>query len=67
MKHQHQITTQKELRRLYWDQPGTRFFYKYGRTQNDYPATVRCDWVDFVDRMARDGLIPESLAQKATL
>jgi hypothetical protein len=30
--------------------------------QNDYSATVRCDWCDFVERMRRDGQISEALA-----
>lgn len=31
-----------------------------------YKATTRCAFVDFVDSMARDGQISDSLAQRAT-
>lgn len=33
----------------------------------DYPTDIRCEFVDFVDMLARDGIITESLAQKVTL
>lgn len=41
--------------------------YKASYRQNDYPTDVRCKWIDFVDRMARNGTISEALAQRATL
>lgn len=61
------ITTQKELRAAFWEQSDCRQFYKVSYRQNDYSATVRCDWCDFVEHMRRDGQISEALASRATL
>ena len=61
------ITTQKELRKAFWEQSSCRQFYKASDRQNDYSATVRCDWCDFVEAMRRDGQISEALAFRATL
>ncbi len=64
----YQITNQRDLRKAFWEQAGVLAdFYKASHRQNDYSATVRCDWCDYVDRMARDGAISEALAQRATL
>tara|TARA_R100001594_G_scaffold148075_1_gene202401 strand:- start:85 stop:303 length:219 start_codon:yes stop_codon:yes gene_type:complete len=70
----YEITTQKELRRAFWQ--GNRF-QNYiqlfncttGKplTQNEYNATIRSEWCDFVDMMQKDKLISEKLANKATL
>lgn len=43
-----------------------RILYR-ARTQNEYPATVRCAFVDYVDSLARDGSISETLAHSVTL
>ena len=66
------ITTQKELRKAFWEahpsfdhqarEAGIR-----SKSQNHHCATVRVTWCEFVDMMARDGQISESLAQRATL
>ncbi len=63
------ITTQKALRAAFWEQcnSGLRLSYKVSYRQNDYSATVRCDWCDFVEAMRRDGQISEDLAFRATL
>ena len=62
------ITTQKALRAAFWEQAGVlRDFYKVSYRQNDYSATVRCDWCYFVEHMRRDGQISEALAHRATL
>lgn len=37
------ITTQKELRKAFWEQSPCRLDYKVSYRQNDYSATVRCD------------------------
>ncbi len=60
------ITTQKELRRAFWEENPDLQRHS-GRTQNDYPAITRCRWVEFVDSMARSGTISEALADRATL
>ena len=62
------ITTQKALRAAFWEaHPTLRQFYKASYRQNDYSATGRCDWCDFVDHMRRSGEISEALAGRATL
>ena len=38
-----------------------------GKSQNDLPATVRTEFVDFVDALARDGGISEKVAASVTL
>lgn len=59
------ITTQKELRALFWR---SCKFQRHARwTQNQYPADVRICWCDFVENMNRDGIISDALANRATL
>ncbi len=60
------ITTQKELRRAFWEE-NPDLQRRSGWTQNDYPADTRARWVDFVDHMFRSGTISEALADRATL
>ena len=69
-----EITTQKELRRLFWDLhpdldrrkipycPGSNRF----RTRI-YKCDTRCAFVDFVDSMHRNGTISDALADRVTL
>ncbi len=60
------MTTQREIRRAFWQgfPKGTR---RRGRRQNDYNATIRSEWCEFVDMLTRDGIITEALAQRVTL
>ncbi len=63
------MTTQREIRDAFWlinyVEGKPREFY--GRTQNELPADIRCAFVDFVDYLAREGTISESLASRVTL
>lgn len=66
------ITTQRELRAAFWREHSDFDFQARqagirSKSQNHHCATVRCTWVDYVDRMARNGEISEALAQRATL
>jgi len=62
------ITTQRELRKAFWEQAGALGeYFKATYRQNDYSTTVRCDWCDYVETMYRNGHISEALAQRATL
>jgi hypothetical protein len=66
----HQITNQRDLRRAFWLEHASErdaTAPHTGKTQNDYPADVRTTWCDYVDMLARDGIISEQLAQRATL
>jgi hypothetical protein len=63
------MKTQADVRNAFW----LTFFVEgkprryYGKTQNELPADLRCAFVDFVDSLARDGTISETLAQRVTL
>jgi len=60
-----QITTQKEIRREF------RLAYpdlSYKKLSNgDYPCDTRCTFIYFVDFLASDGIISQSLANRVTL
>ena len=61
-------TTQAQVRAAFWQ--GNEHLRKYcrkGARQNDYNATLRSEFVEFIDMLARDGQISESLAQRVTL
>ena len=58
-------TTQKQLRKTFWEHNPT--LRQKNKTQNNYNATIRTMWVDFVDSMQKSGLITETLASKVTL
>lgn len=60
------ITSQKELRAAFWQ--GWQGCVKPKRLKNgDWPTDIRVEFVDFVDHLARDGIISQELAQRATL
>lgn len=68
------ITTQKELRKLFWNSmreanpnKGRCYGPIAGYTHNDYRADDRAAFCDFTDNMQRDGVISEALATRATL
>lgn len=61
------ITTQKELRKVFWAESGLREFYRCRLTQNQYPTDVRVTWCDFVEACRNNGAISEELAYRATL
>jgi hypothetical protein len=60
--------TEKQIRNAFWQ--GNKHLQKYWReskTQNEYNATIRSEWVDFVDMLQKDGHISEKLADEVTL
>jgi hypothetical protein len=59
------MKTQAEVRDAFWEDHS--FVKVPGKMQNDYPTDVRCAFVDYVDMLARDGLIDEALASRVTL
>jgi hypothetical protein len=63
------MKTQTEIRDAFWltfnVEGKPREFY--GKRQNDLPADVRAAFCDFVDYLAREGTISESLAARVTL
>lgn len=60
------FTTQAQVRRAFW-QGMPKGIEVRGRRQNGYNATIRSEWVEFVDMLARDGHISEQLAARLTL
>ena len=69
------MTNQKQIRSAFWESfpelPRRRYRYSPNRTDKTaqlvYPIDTRCAFVDFVDYLQRDGVISESLANRATL
>lgn len=62
------ITRVAELRAAFWrEHEDLAPLRRPGRTHNEYPATVRVAFVDYVDHLARHGAISERLAASATL
>jgi hypothetical protein len=62
------MKTQTEVRQAFWQgNEHLRRFYGRGKRQNDYNATIRSEWVEFVDMLVRDRIITEELAQRVTL
>ena len=64
------ITTQKELRRLFWDTfPNLprRKITNYSGNGKMYRTDTRVTWCDWLDAMQKDGEVSQELAQRATL
>ena len=69
------MTNQKQIRQAFWEAHPTANRKKYpardwtreNKSQRDYCTDTRCAFVDFLDHLARDGQISESLANRATL
>jgi hypothetical protein len=61
----YQITNQRDLRKAFWeDRPDVS--RKRGR-DGDYLTDTRVAFVDYIEHMARDGLISQQLAQRVML
>lgn len=64
----YELTTQSEVRAAFWQgNAHLRSAYRARKRQNDYDATIRCEFVEFVDMLARNGHISEALARRVTL
>ena len=65
IKQHYQITTIRNLRMAFWhDHPSAdRKRWRDGT----YKADTRMAWCDYIDALARDGIISEALASRATL
>ena len=60
--------TINEVRTFFWAAfPEVQSEYRKTWRQNQYNATIRTTFVDFVDNLQRDGQISESLANRVTL
>ena len=64
------ITTQKEIRQLFWDtfpSADKKKIKDYSGKGKMYKTDTRVLFVDFLDNLSRTGTISEKLAQRATL
>ena len=69
------MTNQKQIRAAFWeafpDLPRRRYRYSPNRSDKTallvFPIDTRCAFVDYLDQLQRDGVISESLANRATL
>lgn len=61
----YQFTTQRELRRAFWEQFPNLDSNKY----NDkyYCTETRCAFVDWIDNLQKSNQISEALAERVTL
>ena len=64
------ITQQDKVRALFWREVtgGRRKPYKWtGKTQSELPPRIAAAWERFIDRLKKEGVISEQLAQRVTL
>jgi len=66
------IKTQTQVRENFWEflreiNPGLAAKFRRNKRQNDYPADIRVNFVDYVDNLRRNGEITEALATRVTL
>ena len=66
------FTTQAQVRAAFWEahprfEQQARAFGVRSKGQNAQGTDCRCAFVDFVDGLARNGEISESIASKVTL
>jgi hypothetical protein len=59
------ITNEKDLRRAFWESHPNAS--KRTLRDGDYVTDTRIAFVEYVDALARDGVITEELAQRVTL
>lgn len=63
------MTTQKQIRAAFWaaHPNASRRLISYGPHTKVYTTDTRTAFVNFIDRLVRDGTITEALANRATL
>ena len=61
---EYSFTRESQVRAAFWQGFPNR---PKKLASGDYPTGIRCEFVDFVDMLARDQLISEALAQRVTL
>jgi hypothetical protein len=65
-----QITTQRELRRMFWAQHPAlqrKKITNYSGNGTMYVTDTRCAWCDWIDSLSKDGAISQELAGRAEL
>ena len=62
------MKTQSQVRESFWQAfPEFKGSFRKTYRQNQYNATIRSSFVDYVDSLCKDGLVTESLANRVTL
>tara|TARA_R110000824_G_scaffold395825_1_gene596821 strand:- start:543 stop:773 length:231 start_codon:yes stop_codon:yes gene_type:complete len=61
------FTTQAQIRSAFWQGNEHLKHYIKSKTQNDYAATIRTEFVEFIDMLERSKHISPKLANKVTL
>ena len=66
------MKTKNEIRANFWQMlqetaPHLAKMKRVKKTQNDYPADIRCAFVDYTDQLARSGEISQRMADNITL
>lgn len=62
------MKTQSQVRSSFWEShPEFSHLRRSRKRQNDYPADVRVAFVNYVDGLAKDGVISRKLAERVTL
>ena len=61
------FTTQAQIRSAFWQGNEHLKHYIKSKTQNDYNATIRTEFVEFIDMLARSKHISPKLASEVTL
>lgn len=60
-------TTEAQVRRAFWQGFPSGHPWRKKNRDGDYCTDCRVEFVDFVDHLAREGVISERLAQRVTL
>jgi len=62
------MKTQAAIRAAFWaNHPQFKDDYRVKKRQNDYCTDIRCAFVEYVDALARGGVITQKLADRVTL
>jgi hypothetical protein len=66
------MKTQKEIRTNFWQMlqetaPDLAKLKRAKKRQNDYPADIRCAFVEYTDYLQKNGVITQAMADKTTL
>ena len=64
---QYDFTTQAQLRNAFWQGNKHLKHYAKSKTQNEYNATIRLEFVEFVNMLEINDHISEKLANEVTL
>ena len=61
------FTTQSQVKNAFWQGSEHLKHYAKSKTQNEYNATIRSEFVEFIDMLETNDHISEKLANEVTL